>query len=509
MAFESIMKKLNKSGKFSNKIFTKPPNLFEIKSETVKFEIYSLSYLYIVLLIGILSNLLFLIIILKKKNEKICIKSLNKVKQPILSLVIAIIIGDIFYLFNELNEWLLSNNIYYSINGVCQLLSYIFNYFLVLNECHFITANIFLINYFCFKKTKIILNEDRLNSSLTERLSSISKRKDSNHLQVEAISVFESPKYTNISSVSVDQIYEFRNSFSSFLKRKESRLQRNRTRSEISIKMIKSELKKLNYSKLVFYEKVIISFYSFIFMYLLSFFFWIQQVYNYKIPSNYNSNRIVIISISLCEANKMYINFINYYKIIFNIIRIVILIITFAISILYVKKFNNYFINFMWKTFKKPWISEAKNKNIFLKTLSIDSYSSTAINLKIDYNLNDNLKQKNLLRHSLHVKFVQFYSIMAIFYSLFKIFPVIFQLVSLFDEVKYNRKNNSIIYLQTILNFATRNLLDQLDKKLMPQNIKFQYYDAIAHFMEIIAHSCKFYLFILVSYHFIFFFKKK
>ena len=489
MDFISIMKKLNSSAKFSKMLLiktTKRTKLLEAKSEKVKFEMYSLSYFYIILLIGILSNILFLIIILKKKIN--VIKSSKNVKQPFLCLLIAIIIGDIFYLLSELNEWLLSNNIYNSINGVCQLLSYIFNYFLALHECHLITANIFIIHFLFLNEKKMILNNDRLSSSMTDQSIGGLKRKSSNHLHVRTTSIFESPKFSVVSS---DPNSENRSSFSSIKRNTEFRLKRKRTRSEISIKNIQSELKTKNYSTLIFYEKVFMSFYSFIFMYMLSFFFWIQQVNIYKIPSNYNSEKIVIINISLCEANKIYLNFTNYYIIMFNFIRILVIIFTLVVSILYLKKYNNYFIDFLKNTFDVSSTVESKHKRIFFKTSSIDFYSPAA---EIEFNL-DASTQRNFQRHSLHIRFVQFYSIMAIFYSLFKIFRVIFQLIFYINVVR----NNYSINFQAILNLATSNLLD---KKLLPVDIKFQYHESIAHSMEIIAHSFKLFLYIFVSVHY-------
>jgi hypothetical protein len=127
---------------------------------------------------------------------------------------------------------------------------------------------------------------------------------------------------------------------------------------------------------------------------------------------------------------------------------------------------------------------------------------------------------KKLRNHNTNLKFVHFYSLSVIIYTLFVIVNVIFDLLNRIDAIKLqvnkNYMNDDIGhgtgYLASSHEHVTVSsqafsignlfsLLDNLNKKESASIVKFEYYEQIAHFMEILAHSSKFYIYSLVSVH--------
>jgi hypothetical protein len=506
----------------STKILLKETKETTPTIEKLTFDIYSLSIVPIMAIIGILSNITFLIVLnYNKKNETYHGKYL-KVKQPLRYLTIAITISDIVYLLNEINEWSLVKyryNHYTSINGICQLYAYLINYFFVLNECHLITANFILLHFLYLKRNSVILQDFVCiyNSNLVKISNSTQNSSPSPTLtppppsiiiddgkqQQQAIDSIQSP--SNLQNLFKTNNFSYR--------------RRNSV----------AELNLINYSNFVFYEKIVIIFYSFFIMYLLSFFVWIQTVKTYKLPTSTSS---MILNYSMCETSKFARDFLNHFLIIFNLVRLLTLLFGFIIACFYIKKLNNFLINFLCNTFKMSLESYSSSSSsnfkqylpCFIQCKFIDYNSIIQNNDSSDITKteilvsNKDFSDKKLRNHNTNLKFVHFYSLSVIIYTLFVIVNVIFDLLNRIDAIKLQVNKNYMNddvghgYLASSHEHVTVSsqafsignlfsLLDNLNKKESASIVKYEYYEPIAHFMEILAHSSKFYIYSLVSVH--------
>lgn len=500
----------NSSKNFSKNFLSHSANIMKEKDgDIVNFNLYSCSFLYIFISIGLLSNIMF-IISLNTKFVPTCIRlngrrrPTDNFQQPIIYIIIAITIGDIFYLLNELNNWLLANNFYNEINGLCQLFTYMFNYFHALNECHFIAANFILIHFLCLNENHIMLWNNRRFSLNSSDESSLFERPDMTTINCER-------RWNNLSLRSI------KTNKRNYLNKRNTRRKTDLDLSDTKWTKMKLQLHKINYENLLFYEKIVLLIYSLVLMYLLSWFFWIQEVRVYKIPK-YAFNKVFILDFTVCEAVKTARHFLNYYLIIFNFTRLFVSIFSLIVAIFFIKKFNNFLVYFLRKTFKNSFFisksmereGKKKKKTIesFFKLSCID-YNSTSTLMPatseviLDCSSYSSLKQMKLKNN---LKFLQFYSIMTIFYSTCVIFNIIFESINRVNAA-INDNTDSMINLNLVVNLSIENVLD---KKFSPSiAIKYKYYEAFAHSMEIIARSAKFYIYVLFSVHLRCFFRRE
>ena len=458
--------------------------------ENVVFNLYSVSYFYVFILIGILSNIVFFVILnnyRKKFAWKHNKKSNGSMHQPLILILMTVVIGDIFYLLNELNEWLLANNLYVSINGLCQFLTYIFNYFVALNECHLAAANVFLIHFLCAKENQLLLQNESCSS---ETQFKFLKSESENLCSLVEVSCSENSSFPLRSADLNETKRIFRGKA------------RKRRFNESDFRKVRLDGKNLDsnsikHSSLVIYEKLLILFYSFILMYLLSFFFWIKEVKVYKILI-YNSNKPYVSSRSVCEADKLTSRFLNYYLILFNFVRFLVLIFSFIVSILYIKKFYYYSANFLQKTLQKSMDEDEgqtnKNTSLFFKRLCLDFKSVSAPSPA-------ELLKRKLVNHSFHLQLLQYYSIMTILYSMSVVCKIVYEIINHIG-VALDSDSNSMNNLKSIANVE-----NSYYKKFSSIEINYLYRESIVHLMEVIAHSNRFYVYILVIVHFKFFFK--
>ena len=114
----------------------------------------------------------------------------------------------------------------------------------------------------------------------------------------------------------------------------------------------------------------------------------------------------------------------------------------------------------------------------------------------------------------MNLKFVQFYSIFAFVYSIFLFARVSIELMNGIIAAKVgdghfedNDINNGI-FGNSLSTSKFESLFSQLDDVIKTQTepvIKYKYYESIAHFMEILAHSCKLCIYGCISVHLRFF----
>ncbi len=95
-----------------------------------------------ILLIGLSSNIVFLIMVIKNNSKKEF-----SAQKPIRFLLIGMLISDIMYFASSINTFFVQTLKLPDINSyniICQFNSYVSNYFIVLNECFMLIADYIL-----------------------------------------------------------------------------------------------------------------------------------------------------------------------------------------------------------------------------------------------------------------------------------------------------------------------------------------------------------------------------
>ena len=220
---------------------------------------------------GIIFNILLFIIIYK--DDK---KTIFNCQKPLRYLLMGMLIGDINNLASRVNIYivhLLRLPDITSFNIICQLSSYLSNYFSVLTECFMLGADFILIfllfppNSQCDDIYTNFLGNvgNKINLKLHSRIK-------------ESAQKSEETNYHAINKESMSQIEKMNITTNCILLKQRKNLKRQHIN-----KIIKSLTKKDIYKTILQVEKFIVILFGFVWLYLLSFILWTHGFKGFKL----------------------------------------------------------------------------------------------------------------------------------------------------------------------------------------------------------------------------------
>jgi hypothetical protein len=533
--------------------------------EKLEFTLYMWAPLPYVLSIGIISNLAF-VIALQFVNRK-------GLKSPLRLIIILLTISDVMYLVNELNLWLFVQHRNFhitSIYGLCQVYSYLYYLFEVLNECHFILAN-FLILKLSRKRSQIKKVDLDLLETLTpiartppaspdlgqhqhtttlhpSRSTAVFHTDQASHLirksliKVNSRSTLTLSEYTvnikkkalSLSAIKTSQVGSF-----------DKVLKFNLNRFKTPVKYLEAYSSR-TYDNYVLNERLFVVLYSFVFMYLISFMLWIQDV---KTVNTFDLGKLK--TYNICYTYKLARFFFNLFVFCLCFLRLISTFFNFALIAFY---FTKLYFTYLW-TRRLIWESGydiRKYDRVFNKDIKTDTmvefgffdiifvrykfYLAGMIN-SLDSELK--IKIEQIRKHVKHFKFVEFYIFSTLIYSICVVLNIISEFSSIVNSFCTN-KLDGVSKLLKIYNFS--HPLDRKQYKigdmisagfdsglLLGPILDFQKiprttlavnnqqttsafvfdFANVAHLLEIIGHCLKLFLFLLSYKYYICIFRRK
>lgn len=494
---------------------------------------------------GIFFNVCLYIIIYKQKKTK-----LLESTKPLRYFLMVILLSDTWYLIDKVNLWSFSfskKNSLNTINFVCQFISY-FNYFIpILLEFSMLTADSILISLVMksrkFSKSANIYNDFLNKQCDTKKFSKnqkhysmaesvlISKRdikarplnllkcdtKKENELdlKLKKPNTIEEIRYSLIATNSVDS--------------KSIDSEQPGYEPKPFIKLIENYRFKREdaYYSIFLKEKFFLILNIFVWMYLLSFIFWIKGLTDLnsksilKMPNATSTEPLG----SICSTLVYYQKLASILNMFLSCLKILTIFMNIFSSVLFHLQFRHEYILSLKSTFRKNYeITKFKMlnfKNIYFFYSTKRFWS--------DYNdLNSpKIQTKYYILHYKHFHFVRHYALSTFIYSLLVSFSVFNQFRDNLKQLKHFYFNNTEfpIKLAFSKNFST--LSNNQNKEmnnlfflkfsnesqpvfLIDEFIKLNNYDSfliVSEYFEYLAHSIKFLLYIFFSVHFKFYIK--
>ena len=456
-----------------------------------------------ILVLGLMSNIAFLIIILRKNEQK-----RFKSTMPLRHLLIGMLIGDLTFLLSNFNSNLIALIEFpdlTSYNIICQLTSYLINYFAVLTECFMLAAD-FILVFILFKPKPA-----RVNAYTSFIDLSKTKIKKLSSIKIKA---------------AIPQVKD-NSRLSKFFAQKHTAL-------------VKSAYEKKNiYSSIVTTEKFCILVFGLACLYLLSFILWTRGVRSFDLTDRKYHNESLIFYddfvSNICKTYAFADKFFWLYQIVFHVFRLITLFINIGVAVIYCIKFRGEYLRILLNTFKRNRdVADWPNvKTIRFKSLDIN-YSTQ---LSIIYHKRDaaavsskeNARHNNLQLHYKHLLFINHYALFVFVYSMIMLPIVFIKLYALNATPKLNIVDQSKQIhlassdLEFLLSEVTTNdtmlfskffyedddssdasikLLGDLEQANLGDN-------SLLNIMLKVAYSCKLFVYLIFSSHLKLSFKTK
>ena len=411
------------------------------------------------LIAGLALNIIFIVVIQKKRSTKNF-----KTSKPFRHILIAILISDTWYILNELNIWyfLLTNKpLLTSYNGICQLNSYFNALFTILQEFYMLCANYMLLKIIFPKKDRpksaevynqfLVSKDDDLKNRGSCRSQQNFNLTDLNEIKNE----IEHEK-----TVADDPSNSPNGMQNSFGAKFFSLLSFDFKQVILNKKYIVEEV----YYNLIIQEKFLITLNIIIWIYLLSFLIWIQGVQKmnaggaanhasssvmestyhfleamYSNQSNKKQQHLRTKSISfdsfeklssphalkLCVVFKFAKPIFKAYSSFLAFLRLFTLITNMLVSMIYHIKFRQLYIDSIMGFFQTNTLSTNANN---VKSKNLKSFYLFYTTKNVGKNFAEaapsgtvsgfTRRAKSMLSHYEHMHFLRYYAKMILFYSL-------------------------------------------------------------------------------------------
>ena len=513
------------------------------------------------LILSIICNLIFIFIIYKNKVTN----SLPS-NKPFRYLLSGLTLCDIWFLVTNA----FGLNTIYSLsyefldNLLCRFGSYFTSFFSIFAECQMLAADYILIYVlFPHKKSNSNVYNDFLidlkgrdtklfvikKNSFSEKINT---DKESNHFDINEISVFSNNDSYNNNNNGNNAKYELSSDFSSksieivneinekkysetikgrnFLDKpgkvmnKSNRYFKRKPTLRVALKNFKRRIhhsfqhdhmskNKAVYNKMILKEKFSIILFSFVWIYLLSFFLWTQE---YSSKDNY------------CKTHDSAEKFMILYRTCFILLQMITLFINLIVAVTYFVKFRMDSFKSILDSFKKDDQTFNESKTIKFKsfhfTYSTDLVIKENANSK-DFLVNENNKNSKETHvnsnqiHYNHLIFVRNYVISTFFYSLLITPSILKKVMDLAVEMKlfatpYDSVNAHSTTQIHLTNKTNENVFDTFifaleDETLLDHSKAHPINETLVSITEKLAHSLKIIVYLIFSVHIKCFFKFK
>ena len=449
----------------------------------------------VILVLGLLSNITFLVIILTKNEEKTF-----KSTMPLRHLLVGMLIGDLTFLLSNLNSNMIAAIEFpdlTSYNIICQLTSYLINYFAVLTECFMLAAD-FILLFILFKPKPARLN---VYTSFIDLSKTNVKRLSSIRIRAAAPQVRETWRFSKL-----------------FAKK--------------HTVLIKSAYDKKNiYSSIVTTEKFCILVFGLACLYLLSFILWTRGVRSFDLMDRKYHNESLIFYddfvSNICKTYAFADKFFWLYQIVFHVFRLITLLVNIAVAVIYCVKFRGEYLRILLNTFKRNENDLPHSKTIRLKSFDINYSTQLSIiyheNKRAAAALtsNETTRHNNLQLHYNHLLFINHYALFVLVYSVIMLPIVCIKLYVLNATPKLNIVDqskqidlassdlefllNEVVTNDTMLfskffyeddesSEASSKLLNDLEQANLGDN-------SLLNILLKVAYSCKLFVYLIFSSH--------
>lgn len=487
---------------------------------------------------GIFFNVCLYIIIYRQQKTKFLEST-----KPLRYFLMVILLSDTWYLIDKVNLWAFSFSNLSTINFMCQFISYLNYFFPILLEFSMLTADYILISLVMksrkFSKSPNIYNDFLNKQSDLKKFSSDKKQysmaKSDSRVKGDAkVGTVNSSKYGTKNEYEPDfkkskktnTIEETRYSLiaTNFEDSKSIDSEQSGHEPKPFIKLIENyRFKRENaYYSIFLKEKFFLILNIFVWMYLLSFIFWIKGL------TDLNSGNILKIANAtsteplgrICSTLVYYQRLAAILNMFLSFLKILTIFMNIFSSIIFHIRFRNEYILSLKSTFRKNYeITKFK----MLKFKHVYFFYSTKRTWP-DYNdLNSpKIQTKNYISHYKHFHFVRHYALSSLVYSLLVSFSVFTQYKDNLNQLKHlylyntefsvkmafssnfstmsynqNEEMNDVFFLKFTNESQPSFLIDEFIK--LNQNDSFF---ILSEYLEYLAHSIKFLLYILFSVHF-------
>lgn len=352
-------------------------------------------------------------------------------------------IGDIWFFLSNLYNILNMPDL----NIICQLNSYLSNYFTALSECSMLAADyvllwiLYLASYLS-KKNKYAIDE------------------------------LKPMRKTNESAIKYKNKYLKRCNQSQPTTTTNNLIKKKKLKKNFKEKFLQNSLflidtfrqRKIDYySKITNREGFLVILFVFVCLYSLSFILWTHGVYakdekdHYKLAnlSDINFQESSIEPIKKCSEFVFAKNFMSIYSISIGLFRFICIFCNVTTSVLYHIKFRSHIFILLSNKFNHNEKEKLKSYNykqfhLFYST----ECTKLNYNKKAEQNDDETKSRENYKLHSMHLLFVQLYAIFAFIYS-FLIFPIILkEFIESIHHFKQRNMTNTLIELDLVKNHS-------------------------------------------------------
>ena len=257
-----------------------------------------------ILVAGISLNAIFIVCIHKQK----CTANF-KSHKPFRHLLIAMLVSDMWYLFNELNIWyflLVNKPSLTSYNGVCQLSSYFNALFTILHEFYMLCGN-YLLFKLIFPRKKSHDKEVYNQFLVTDKQKSHTKAEGVSETNCISLANLNEIRQVHTDVKCTDGVFSESVSSNGYAKRTMSFRDQTKSKAASFFSQLNFDYQQVLankkyileevYYNLVVKEKLLITLNVIVWIYLLSFLIWIQGVQKLNtgnVASNAISNNVAL-----------------------------------------------------------------------------------------------------------------------------------------------------------------------------------------------------------------------
>ncbi|CAF0977327.1 unnamed protein product, partial [Brachionus calyciflorus] len=407
-------------------------NKMELKKNGFDF-IYKYLIEPITLIIGVNLNIFLYIIIYRKKRTK----NLQSTK-PLRYLLMTILLSDTWFLIDKFNIWyfsIMKKNNLTSVNFLCQFISYL-NYFVpIILEFSMLAADYILVSL-VFKSTQ---SKDVYNNFLPTTEERLQKHSSLSHSKKTKQNLFNSLKntkntknvyrYYSRRSISLESNLESLDNLEKIHFVKDTRKPKHKP----FVHLIESVCFKREevYNGIILREKCFLILNTFIWMYLLSFIFWINgltklDTRNLITKTNFTNSDTLG---DICSTHVYYQRLALLLNIFLSILKIFTILCNLISSLMFHIKFRSEYFQSIKSNLKKNNF-ELKPSSKLIKFKKFNFLYATKTNVLDKESSN---RSTSYTSHYKHLHFVRHYALVALIYSML-ISP------SIFYEYKNNLK---------------------------------------------------------------------